>query len=79
MSTIDTILFNSFFDRDEADALIYELINIDQPGACAIREPDGRLMVWASAGEDASRYHSSEPISDAAWRRVRSLAWIESI
>jgi len=81
----NTILFNSFFDRDEANALIYELLNIDQPGACAIREPDGRLMVWAST--DASRdddgaracYRSAGTISDAAWRRVRSLAWIESI
>ena len=60
------------------------LLNLNGPGAVAIREPDGRLMVWASerdSEDDAGQracYRSRGPISDALWVEVARLAWVES-
>ena len=82
MSTIDTIITTTDQTRDDRDAAIYRLLGIDSPGAFAIREPDGRLMVWASESDslddDGARatYRSPGAISDAAWSVVQSLALI---
>ena len=83
MSTIDTIITTTDQTRDDRDAAIYRLLGIDSPGAFAIREPDGRLMVWASEADshddDGARatYRSHDPISNEAWSVVQSLALID--
>jgi hypothetical protein len=83
MSTLDTIIATTYQTRDDRDADIYRLIGIDSPGAYAIREPDGRLMVWASEADSQdddgslATYRSHDPISDAAWSVVQSLALID--
>jgi hypothetical protein len=83
MSTLDTIIATTHRTRDDRDAAIYRLLGIDSPGAYAIREPDGRLMVWASESDsqddDGARatYRSHDPISNAAWSVVQSLALID--
>ena len=65
-------------------AELCSMIGITEPGAVAIREPDGRLMVWASErdseNDDGQRacYRSRGPISDALWVEVARLAWVES-
>ena len=70
-------------DRDVRDELVYSILGIEGPGAYALREPDGRLMVWASEadseGDDGARatYRSRLPITDAEWDVVKPLAWVE--
>jgi hypothetical protein len=70
-------------DRDMRDTQIYAILGIRGPGAYALREPDGRLMVWASEadseGDDGARatYRSRGPITDAEWSVVTRLAWVE--
>jgi hypothetical protein len=70
-------------DRDLRDTQIYAILGIDGPGAYALREPDGRLMVWASEhdseGDDGARatYRSRFPITDAEWSVVTMLAWVD--
>jgi len=78
-----TILPMHITDHDERDCAIYDLLCITGPGAVAIREPDFRLMVWASEedaeGDDGQKatYRSAGPITDADWSEIASLAWIE--
>ncbi len=82
MTTISDII-HSTADRDERDTLLYAALGITAPGASIIREPDGRLMVWASASDavddDGARatYRSPAPITDADWSYVCRLAWVE--
>jgi hypothetical protein len=70
-------------DRDMRDELIYSILGIDGPGAYALREPDGRLTVWASEhdseGDDGTRatYRSASPITDAEWHAITRLAWVD--
>lgn len=70
--------------RDQADLAAYCIMGITGPGACALREADGRLMIWATEGESVNddggnaTYRSAVPISDAEWSRVKEMAWIES-
>lgn len=81
MSDLTAIL--TITDRDARDTEIYALLGIDAPGAYALREPDGRLMVWASEADstddDGARatYRSRGPITDAEWAEVTRLAWID--
>lgn len=69
---------------DEIDTEIYGVLGLTGPGAVALREPDGRLMVWASEraseSDDGRRatYRSRTPITDAEWQTVAALAYIES-
>ena len=69
-------------DRDRRDALIYSILCLDGPGAFALREPDGRLMVWASEADSLddpgvrATYRSRLPITDAEWSVVTMLAWV---
>ena len=71
-------------DRDARDAAIYSMFGLTAPGGAAIREPDGRLMVWAtiedSQDDDGRRaiYRSEKPITEAEWEIVRTLAWIDA-
>lgn len=82
MQTIDAIIAAEP-NRDARDIDICALIGVSKPGAYAIREPDGRLMVWAteddSWDDDGTRatYRSREAISDEAWAVVQALAWVE--
>jgi hypothetical protein len=70
-------------DRDLRDAQIYAILGIYGPGAYALREPDGRLMVWASESDSTNdpgvraTYRSRGPITDAEWSVVTMLAWVE--
>lgn len=70
-------------DRDSRDTEIYALLGISAPGAYALREPDGRLMVWASEADstddDGARatYRSGDAITDAEWVVITRLAWID--
>ena len=70
-------------DRDERDAAICAALGLAGPGGYALREPDGRLMVWQTErdaeGDDGARacYRSHRPITEAEWETVCSLAWIE--
>lgn len=69
---------------DELDREIYAVLCVTGPGAYALRETDGRLMVWASEADsiddDGRRatYRSRTPIDDVEWSAVRAMAWIES-
>jgi hypothetical protein len=70
-------------DRDLRDTQIYAILGLYGPGAYALREPDGRMMVWASEadseGDAGARatYRSRRPITDAEWDVVKLLAWVE--
>ena len=70
-------------DREIRDDAIYRVLGLVEPGAVAIREPDGRMMVWAteadSEDDDGARatYRSRAPITDAEWSVIQALAWIE--
>jgi hypothetical protein len=81
MSDLATIL--SITDSDARDAELYALMGIVGPGAYALREPDGRLMVWASeedsVDDDGARatYRSRGTITDAEWDAITRLAWID--
>lgn len=83
MTTIADIIATHSTDRDARDSDIYDMIGLTGPGAYAIREPDGRLMVWASESDsqddDGARatYRSRLPIADAEWDVVCSLAWVD--
>jgi len=69
---------------DVLDREIYATLGLTGPGAYALREADGRLMVWAteadSQDDDGARavYRSRAPITDAEWAAVSALAYIES-
>ena len=82
MSDLSDAILSST-DRDSRDQAIYAVLGIDAPGAYAIREPDGRLMVWASEraseNDDGKRatYRSTGPITDEVWSIVTMLAWID--
>ncbi len=84
MNTTIQSIIDAHTCRDERDLSIYALLGIDTPGAYALREPDGRLMVWAtedaSIDDDGQRatYRSRQPITDAEWAAVAALAWVES-
>jgi len=81
MSDLTAII--TITDRDARDTEMYAILGISAPGAYAMREPDGRLMVWASESDsiddDGARatYRSSGPIADAEWTEVTRLAWID--
>ena len=71
-------------DRDERDTAIYAVLGLTAPGGYALREADGRLMVWAcrrdAEDDDGARatYRSRGPISDREWAVITGdLAWIE--
>lgn len=80
-TTPDSILTLGL-ERDARDAQLCDLLSITGPGACALREPDGRVMVWSSSDDsvddDGARaiYRSRAPISDAAWDAIAQLAWV---
>lgn len=82
MTTIASIL-DTEQGWDARDTAIYELLGITSPGAYALREPDGRLMVWASEedsiDDDGSlaTYRSREPITDREWLVVIHRCWID--
>jgi hypothetical protein len=67
---------------DATDILIARKLNLDGPGAFALREAGGRLMVWAtipdSENDDGRKavYRSTKPITDLMWRRVQLHPWI---
>ena len=69
--------------RDTRESKMCELLQITGPGAYVIREPDGRLMVWASEADsiddDGQRatYRSTGPITDAEWETVIRMAWVD--
>jgi len=85
MNTLTDIL-SLDLERDETDSMVYDLLCIDEPGAYAIMEPNGRLIVWASEvdAEDDSgaqvqaTYRSRHPITDAEWLYITNLAFIEN-
>ena len=69
--------------NDARTAKIISIIGLDAPGGYAIREPDGRIMVWASekdsvddAGANAI-FRSAYPESNAVWDTIAALAWID--
>jgi len=70
-------------DRDDAAATLCQMLGITGPGAYAMREPDGRCMVWASEvdaqDDDGAKavYRSRGPITDAAWLAITRLAWVD--
>ena len=70
--------------RDDRTAEILSIIGLDAPGGFAIREPDGRIMVWASekdsVDDDGAKavFRSSSPESVAVWNTIVALAWIEN-
>ena len=70
--------------RDDRTAEILSIIGLDAPGGFAIREPDGRIMVWASekdsVDDDGAKavFRSAGPESVAVWNTIVALAWIEN-
>lgn len=84
MSDLSTAILSHPTDRDLRDEQIYAVLGLTAPGAIAVREADGRLMVWASEqdSEDddgqAATYRSRQPITDAEWSEIGRLAYIES-
>ena len=70
-------------DRDDAAATLCQTLSIAGPGAYAMREPDGRCMVWASEADaeddDGAKatYRSRGPITDAEWLAITRLAWVD--
>ena len=83
MPTISLILA-AHDHRDDTDAAICDLVGLTASGGYAMREPDGRLLVWASEADsqddDGARatYRSRAPITDAEWQAVCRLAWIDA-
>ena len=84
MNTSDnTTLPMHITDHDDRQRAICALLGITGPGAVAIREPDARLTVWATAkdslSDDGARatYRSAGSVTDAEWSEVAMLAWIE--
>jgi hypothetical protein len=83
LSSIAAYQLVSAADRPAAELAIYADLGLTGPGAYAMREPDGRVMVWASAAlaedHDGARvtYRSRRPITDAEWLTVTRLAWID--
>ena len=72
-------------NRDERHEAIYSILNITGPGAVAIRDPDGRIMVWESEvdseDDDGARavFRSTKTLTDEEWDEVVSLAWVEDL
>jgi hypothetical protein len=69
---------------DQLDTEIYRVLGIDGPGAYALLEPDGRLMVWqteaASLDDDGQRatYRSRIPLTAMEWHYISKLEWIDT-
>lgn len=87
MTTIATILATYTLEGilDDAGVVaVCAFLGLTEPGGYALREPDGRLMIWASEDDslddDGARatYRSRGPITDTEWQAVCCLAWIES-
>ena len=68
--------------NDARALVLVDILGLTGPGGYALRESDGRVMVWASEADsvddDGARaiYRSAAPVSAAGWAAIASLAWI---
>jgi hypothetical protein len=73
----------SITPRDSRDARLCDILGLTAPGGYAMREADGRIMVWAneadSIDDDGARaiFRSARPESAAVWAAVSGLSWID--
>ena len=82
-SSIASYVSASAADRPAAEMAVCAELGLTGPGGYAMREPDGRCMVWdreADAEDDdgmRATYRSKGPITYAEWLAVTSLEWID--
>ena len=82
-ASIAAYLYPTAAARVAAEMTICADLGLTGPGGYAMREPDGRCMVWASEADaeddDGMRatYRSRGPITTEEWLTVTRLEWID--